>query len=42
MKALLIYSTYPETFWSYKYALRFVSKKASLTIEILMPLGENN
>jgi len=43
MKALLIYSTYPETFWSYKYALRFVSKKASLpplgllTVAALLP-----
>jgi radical SAM superfamily enzyme YgiQ (UPF0313 family) len=34
MKALLIYPKYPDTFWSFKYALKFVSKKASLP-----PLG---
>jgi radical SAM superfamily enzyme YgiQ (UPF0313 family) len=34
MKALLIYPKYPDPFWSFKYALKFVSKKASLP-----PLG---
>lgn len=34
MKALLIYPEYPATFWSYKYALTFINKKASLP-----PLG---
>jgi radical SAM superfamily enzyme YgiQ (UPF0313 family) len=34
MKILLVYPKYPETFWSFKYALKFVSKKASLP-----PLG---
>ena len=34
MKALLIYPKYPDTFWSFKHALKFVSKKASLP-----PLG---
>lgn len=29
MKALLVYPEYPETFWSFKYALKFISKKAS-------------
>lgn len=34
MRALLIYPEYPDTFWSYKYALSFIGKKASLP-----PLG---
>lgn len=34
MKILLVYPQYPETFWSFKYALKFISKKASLP-----PLG---
>lgn len=34
MKILLVYPEYPDTFWSFRYALRFVSKKASLP-----PLG---
>ncbi len=34
MKALLVYSKYPDTFWSFKHALRFISKKA-----LLPPLG---
>jgi radical SAM superfamily enzyme YgiQ (UPF0313 family) len=34
MKILLVYPKHPETFWSFKYALRFISKKASLP-----PLG---
>src|SRR5690242_6821751 len=34
MKILLVYPQSPETFWSFKYALRFISKKASLP-----PLG---
>lgn len=43
MKILLVYPNYPETFWSYKYALKFVSKKASLpplgllTVAALLP-----
>jgi len=28
MKVLLVYPMYPETFWSFKHALRFISKKA--------------
>jgi len=28
MKALLVYPKYPDTFWSFKHALRFISKKA--------------
>jgi radical SAM superfamily enzyme YgiQ (UPF0313 family) len=34
MNILLVYPKYPETFWSFKYALKFISKKASLP-----PLG---
>jgi radical SAM superfamily enzyme YgiQ (UPF0313 family) len=34
MKILLVYPMYPDTFWSFKYALKFISKKASLP-----PLG---
>lgn len=34
MKILLVYPKYPETFWSFTYALKFISKKASLP-----PLG---
>lgn len=34
MKALLIYPEFPETFWSFKYALPFVGKRSTLP-----PLG---
>jgi radical SAM superfamily enzyme YgiQ (UPF0313 family) len=34
MKVLLIYPECPETFWSFKYALKFIRKKAALP-----PLG---
>lgn len=34
MKILLVYPHYPDTFWGFKYALKFISKKASLP-----PLG---
>jgi radical SAM superfamily enzyme YgiQ (UPF0313 family) len=34
MNILLVYPQYPTTFWGFKYALRFISKKASLP-----PLG---
>ena len=34
MKILLVYPEYPTTFWSFQYALKFISKKASLP-----PLG---
>jgi radical SAM superfamily enzyme YgiQ (UPF0313 family) len=34
MNVLLVYPQYPVTFWSFKYALKFIAKKASLP-----PLG---
>src|SRR5665811_1670826 len=43
MKILLVYPEYPDTFWSFKHALKFVSKKAAnpplglLTVASLLP-----
>jgi radical SAM superfamily enzyme YgiQ (UPF0313 family) len=43
MNVLLIYPEFPETFWSFKHALRFIRKKASspplglLTVAALLP-----
>ena len=43
MKILLVYPEFPDTFWSFKHALRFVGKKASmpplglLTIAAMLP-----
>ncbi|NLS94042.1 MAG: DUF4070 domain-containing protein [Planctomycetaceae bacterium] len=43
MRILLVYPTTPETFWSFKHVLRFVSKRASfpplglLTVAALLP-----
>jgi len=43
MKILLVYPQYPDTFWSFKHALKFVSKKAAfpplglLTIAAMLP-----
>lgn len=47
MNALLVYPEYPDTFWSFKHALSFISKKAAfpplglLTIGAMMPGGWN-
>lgn len=43
MKVLLIYPRYPDTFWSFRHALKFVNKKAThpplglLTVASLLP-----
>jgi radical SAM superfamily enzyme YgiQ (UPF0313 family) len=43
MKILLVYPQYPDTFWSFKHALRFISKKATfpplglLTVATMLP-----
>jgi radical SAM superfamily enzyme YgiQ (UPF0313 family) len=43
MKVLLVYPEYPDTFWSFKYALKFISKKAAypplglITVSTLLP-----
>jgi radical SAM superfamily enzyme YgiQ (UPF0313 family) len=43
MKVLLVYPEYPVTFWGFKYALKFISRKASypplglLTVAAMLP-----
>ena len=43
MRILLVYPQYPDAFWSFKYALRFISKKAAfpplglLTVAAMLP-----
>ncbi|HSG45910.1 MAG TPA: cobalamin-dependent protein, partial [Anaerolineales bacterium] len=43
MKILLVYPEFPETFWSFKHALKFIQKKASapplglLTVAAMLP-----
>ena len=43
MKVILVYPRYPDTFWSFKYALKFISKKAThpplglLTVATMLP-----
>ncbi len=45
MKILFVYPQYPDTFWSFKHALKFVSKKAAfpplglLTVAAMLPEG---
>ena len=47
MNILLVYPEYPDTFWSFKHALKFVSKKASfpplglLTVAAMLPKDWN-
>jgi radical SAM superfamily enzyme YgiQ (UPF0313 family) len=43
MKILLVYPEYPDTFWSFRHALKFISKKAAfpplglLTVAAMLP-----
>ena len=43
MKILFVYPHYPDTFWSFKHALKFISKKAAfpplglLTVAAMLP-----
>ena len=43
MRILMIYPEFPDTFWSFKHALRFILKKASfpplglLTVAAMLP-----
>ncbi len=43
MKILMVYPRYPDTFWSFRYALKFISKKATypplglLTVAAMLP-----
>ena len=43
MKVLLIYPEFPDTFWSYKHALKFIGRRATqpplglLTVAALLP-----
>ena len=39
MRTLLIYPEYPDTFWSFKHALKFVRKRAALPPLGLLTLG---
>lgn len=47
MNVLLIYPKYPDTYWGFKHALRFVSKKAAvpplglITVSAMLPSGWN-
>ena len=39
MKVLLIYPEFPDTFWSFKYALKFIHKKSAFPPLGLLTLG---
>ena len=45
MKILLVYPEFPDTFWSFKHALKFIQKKAGapplglLTVAAMLPAG---
>ena len=48
MKILLIYPEFPDTFWSFKHALKFIRKKAGapplglLTVAAMLPFDWKN
>lgn len=43
MKTLLVYPRYPDTFWGFRHALKFIDRKASfpplglLTVAAMLP-----
>ena len=43
MKILMVYPKYPDTFWSFSHAIRFIGKKAAfppmglLTVAAMLP-----
>ena len=45
MNILLLYPEFPDTFWSFKHALKFIRKRASLpplgllTVAAMLPTG---
>ena len=45
MNTLLIYPAFPDTFWSFKHALKFIRKKSAfpplglLTVAAMLPPG---
>jgi radical SAM superfamily enzyme YgiQ (UPF0313 family) len=45
MKILLVHPHYPDSFWSFRHALRFISKKAAvpplglITVSAMLPVG---
>lgn len=47
MNILLVHPTYPDSFWSFRHALRFISKKAAvpplglITVSAMLPAGWN-
>jgi hypothetical protein len=41
MNVLLIYPEFPDTFWSFKHALSFIRKKASLPPAKGIPAGRH-
>ncbi len=44
LKVLMLYPRYPNSFWSFNYALRFINKKAAhpplglLTVAAMLPV----
>jgi len=43
MKILLVYPQYPDTFWSFRYTMKFIDRKASfpplglMTVAAMLP-----